>query len=145
VPSRYVKVLILGSLLFVDPALVACGSAAGVPANSVATANQRLAGSWRLQSFGPEVPLDLPLQAVLTAELGQLVVTFNQSQFSAVGPGVNLSGRYIVTSAEVEQLQAILYDPQGVGYHFSAQFAGNLLHFHIDDKPWAGVGALEHT
>jgi len=144
VPSRYGKLLILGSLLFVNPALLACGSAAGAPANSVATANQRLTGSWRLQSFGPEVPLDLPLQAVLMAELGQLMVTFNQSQFTAVGPGVNFTGRYEVTSAEGEQLQAVLYDPQGVGYHFSAQFAGNLLHFHIDDKPWAGVGALEH-
>jgi hypothetical protein len=145
VPSRYRRLLILSSLLFVTPVLVACGSATGAPANSVATANQRLTGSWRLQSFGPEVPLDLPLQAVLTAELGQLVVTFNQSQFTAVGPGVNFTGRYVVTGAEGEQLQAILYDPQGVAYHFSAQFAGNLLHFHIDDKPWAGVGALEHT
>jgi hypothetical protein len=145
VPSRSSKLLILGCLLLVAPALVACGATTSSPANSVATANQRLAGSWRLQTFGPEVPLDLPLQAVLAAELGQLVVTFNQSQFSAVGPGVNFTGRYVVTSAEGEQLQAILYDQQGVGYHFSAQFSGNLLHFHIDDKPWAGVGALERT
>ena len=145
VPSTSAKVLILGSLLCVTAAFVACGGAASAPANSFATVNQRLTGSWRLQSFGPEVPLDLPLQAVLTAELGQLVVTFNQSQFSALGPGVNYNGRYVVTSAEGEQLQAILYDPQGVAYHFSAQFAGNLLHFHIDDKPWAGVGALQRT
>jgi len=127
------------------PALVACASSANAPANSVATANQRLTGSWRLQSFAPVQPLDLPLQAVLAAELGQLVVTFNQSQFTAVGPGVNFAGRYVITSAEGEQLQAILYDPQGVGYHFSAQFAANLLHFHIDDKPWTGVGALERS
>jgi hypothetical protein len=132
-------------LLFTAPVWVGCGAAASTPANSVAVANQRLTGSWRLQSFAPEVPLDLPLQAVLAAELGQLVVTFNQSQFSAVGPGVNFNGRYVVTSAEGEQLQAILYDPQGVGHHFSCQFAGNLLHFHIDDKPWAGVGALQRA
>jgi len=144
VPSRFTKLLVLSALILVSPAFTACG-AAGSPPNSVATANARLTGSWRLQSFAPEVPLDLPLQAVLSAELNQLVVTFNQSQFSAVGPGVNFNGRYVVTSAEGEQLQAILYDPEGVGYHFSAQFAGNLLHFHIDDKPWAGVGALEHT
>jgi hypothetical protein len=143
--SRYAKVVALGSSLLALPALVACGSAAGTQTNSVATANQRLAGSWRLQSFGPEVPLDLPLQAVLSAEIGQLVVTFNQSQFTALGPGVNLTGRYEVTSADGDQLQVVLHDPQGVGYHFSAQFAGNLLHIHIDDKPWAGVGALERT
>jgi hypothetical protein len=124
---------------------VTCASASGAPANSVATANQRLTGSWRLQSFGPEVSLDLPLQAVLAAELGQLVVTFNQSQFMAVGPGVNFGGRFVVTSASGDQLQVILYDPQGVGYHFDSQFADNLLHFQIHDKPWAGVGALERN
>jgi hypothetical protein len=145
VPSRSQKLLVLGSLLFLTPVWTGCGAAGGASANSVATANQRLAGSWRLQSFAPEVPLDLPLQAVLAAELDQLVVTFNQSQFSAVGPGVNFNGRFVVTSAEGDQLQAILYDPEGVGYHFSCQFAGNLLHFHIDDKPWAGVGALQRA
>ena len=134
----------MGSLLVTAPALSSCGGS-NASANTVATANQRLAGAWRLQSFGPEVPLDLPLQAVLSAELGQLVVTFGPGQFTAVGPGVNFTGRYEVRSAEGDQLQAVLYDQDGVGYHFSAQFAGNLLHFHIDDKPWAGVGALEHT
>jgi hypothetical protein len=145
VPSRFTKLVILGSLLLASAASVGCSNTTATPASTVATANQRLGGSWRLQSFGPEVSLDLPLQAVLAAELGQLVVTFNQSQFSAVGPGVNFTGRYVVTSAEGEQLQAILYDSQNVAYHFSAQFAGNLLHFHIDDKPWAGVGALERS
>jgi hypothetical protein len=98
-----------------------------------------------LQSFAPVVPLDLPLQAVLTAEIGTLVVTFNQGQFNATGPGVNFNGRYEVRSADGDQLQLVLIDPQGVTYHFSAQFAGNLLHFESADKPWAGYGALEHT
>lgn len=142
--SRFTKLLVSCALLAVAPAFTACGGASSAP-NTVAVANQRLAGSWRLQSFAPEMSLDLPLQAVLSAELNQLVVTFSQSQFTAVGPGVNFTGRYVVTSAEGDQVQAILYDTQGVGYHFSAQFAGNLLHFHIDDKPWAGVGALERA
>jgi len=111
----------------------------------VVTANQRLGGAWRLQSFAPLVALDLPLQAVLSAEVGTLVVSFNQGQFSAVGPGVNFSGRYEVTSASGEQLALVLYDPQNVGYHFTAQFSGNLLHFQANDKPWVGVGALERA
>ncbi|HEX3774901.1 MAG TPA: hypothetical protein VHV51_10585 [Polyangiaceae bacterium] len=143
--SRLTKLVVLVPLLALSSVLAGCSAASGTPASSVVVANQRLTGSWRLQSFAPEVPLDLPLQAVLSAELGQMVVTFNQSQFSAIGPGINFNGRYVVSSADGEQLQVILYDPQGVGYHFSAQFAGNLLHFHIDDQPWAGVGALEHT
>jgi hypothetical protein len=143
VPSRYAKILVLGSLLLSAPLLVSCGPKS--PANSVVNANQRLAASWRLQSFAPLVPLDLPLQAVLTAEIGTLVVTFNQGQFSAVGPGLNLTGRYEVQSASGDQLTLVLIDPQGVNYHFTAQFAGNLLHFESADKPWAGFGALEHS
>jgi len=72
VPSRYAKILVLGGLLLSAPLVVGCGQQS--PANSVANANQRLAASWRLQSFAPVVPLDLPLQAVLSAEIGTLLV-----------------------------------------------------------------------
>jgi len=123
---------------------VACGSAS-TPADSVLSANQRLGGAWRLQSFTPSMPLDLPLQAVLSGELGQLLVTFNQGQFSAVGTAVNLNGRYEVTSASGDMLSLIVYDAHNVGYHFSAQFVGKVLHFQSNDKPWIGVGTLEHT
>ena len=109
------------------------------------TANQRLGGAWRLQSFSPSVSLDLPLQAVLQGEIGQLIVTFNQGQFSAVGPAVNFSGRYQVTSASGEQLALILYDTQNVGYHFTAQFSGKVLSFQSNDKPWVGFGTLERS
>ena len=144
VTKRCATVLFLAGLCVTAPLLGAC-TAASTPANSVATANQRLGGSWRLQSFAPSVSLDLPLQAVLSAEIGTLMVTFDQGQFSAVGPGVTFGGRYQVTSASADQLALILYDAQNVGYHFTAQFAGNLLHFQSNDKPWVGFGALEHA
>lgn len=111
----------------------------------MASANQHLGGSWLLQSFAPLVALDLPLQAVLGGEVGTMVVTFNQGQFTAVGPGVSFSGRYEVTSASGDQLSLVMYDPQNVAHHFTGQFAGNLLHFQSNDKPWVGFGALEHT
>ena len=132
----------VASLLAV-PVVISCG-AGQTRAGSIASANQRLSASWRLQSFAPVVPLDLPLQAVLAAELGTLVVTFNQGQFTAVGPGVNMTGRYELKSAEGDQLTLMIYDPDGVAHYFTAQFAGNLLHFESTDKPWAGYGALEH-
>ncbi|HYQ45969.1 MAG TPA: hypothetical protein VER11_28560 [Polyangiaceae bacterium] len=91
------------------------------------------------------MPLDLPLQAVLSGELGQLIVTFNQGQFTAVGPGVNFGGRYEVTSASGEQLALTLYDSQGVGYHFTAQFMGTDLQFQSNDKPWTGMGSLQRS
>ncbi|MET0792098.1 MAG: hypothetical protein ABW061_11305 [Polyangiaceae bacterium] len=142
---RFTKLLVLAGLTLTTPWLAACGGSASAPANSVVAANQRLGGSWKLQSFAPLVSLDLPLQAVLGAEIGTLVVTFNQGQFNAVGPGVNFAGRYEVTSASGDQLALVLYDPQNVGYHFTAQFAGNLLHFQSNDKPWVGFGAFERA
>jgi hypothetical protein len=144
VVSRFARVLLVVGSVLGAPLAVGCG-AGQTQAGSVANANQRLSASWRLQSFAPVVPLDLPLQAVLGAEVGQLIVTFNQGQFTAVGPGVNMTGRYEVKSAEGDQLTLMVYDPQGVAHYFTAQFAGNLLHFESTDKPWAGYGALEHT
>jgi len=96
-------------------------------------------------SARPEVPLDLPLQAVLSAELGNLVVTFNQNQVTAAGPGLNFNGRYEVANAAGDQLDITLYDPQGVAYHFTSQFSGNLLNFQSTDKPWRGMGALQRN
>jgi hypothetical protein len=126
------------------PLFAGCGSG-NTPADSVASANQRLGGGWRLQKFSPSLPLDLPLQAVLSAEIGTLIVTFNQGQFTAVGPGVESSGRYEVTSASGDMLSLVLYDAQSVRYHFSAQFVGKVLHFQSIDKPWIGVGELERA
>ena len=141
---RFTTLCALACLSLVAPLTTACAGST-TPANAVATANQRLAGSWKLQSFAPAVQLDLPLQAVLGAEIGQLVISFGQGQFTATGPGVNFTGRYEVTSASSDQVQFVLYDPQNVGYHFSGQFAGNLLHFQSNDKPWVGFGALERA
>lgn len=142
--TRRAKVLILAGLCLAAPLFAGCGSA-NTPVDSVASANQRLGGAWRLQKFSPATPLDLPLQAVLSAELGQLIVTFNQGQYSAAGPGVNSSGRYEVTQASGEMLSLVLYDAQNVGYHFSAQFVGKQLHFQSIDKPWIGFGAFDRA
>ncbi|HYQ27644.1 MAG TPA: hypothetical protein VER04_10500 [Polyangiaceae bacterium] len=141
---RRAWVLLGVGLCLSTPLLAGCGSAS-TPADSVVSANQRLGGAWRLQSFSPAVPLDLPLQAVLRGEIGQLVVTFDHGQFQAVGPGVNLSSRYEITSASGDLLSLILYDAQNVGYHFSAQFAGKVLQFQCNDKPWIGFGNFERA
>lgn len=144
VSTRFATVLFLAGLCLATPLFVGCGSSK-TPADSVVSANQRLGGSWRLQSFSPATPLDLPLQAVLSAEIGQLIVSFDQGKFSAVGPGVNFGGRYEVTDASGEQASLILYDAQSVGYHFSAQFVGKELHFQSNDKPWIGFGKFDRS
>lgn len=142
--TRFAKVLFLAGICVAAPLLSACGSST-TPADSVVSANQRLGGGWRLQKFSPATPLDLPTQAVLSAELGQLIVTFNQGNFTAVGPGVDYSGRYEVTSASGDMLSLIMYDRQNVGFHFSAQFVGKALHFQSNDKPWVGFGEFERN
>jgi hypothetical protein len=129
---------------FAALAPISCGS--HKPAeNPVLIADQRLSGSWRLQRFMPEVALDLPLQAVLSAETGNLTVTFSSGQYSATGPGVNLSGRYQVANAQGDTLELVLFDPDNVPRHFSAQFLGNALSFHANDKPWQGDGTLQRN
>ncbi|HEY3254131.1 MAG TPA: hypothetical protein VGJ91_09295, partial [Polyangiaceae bacterium] len=65
-PNRFAKLLFLAALCLATPLFSGCGSSSS-PADSVVSANQRLGGAWRLQSFSPSVPLDLPLQAVLSA------------------------------------------------------------------------------
>lgn len=144
VATRYARFLLWVGLGLSAPLLTGCGSASR-PADSVESANQRLGGSWRLKNFSPATPLDLPLQGVLAAELGQLIVTFNQGQFSAVGPGIELKSRYQVTSASGDQVSVIVYDAHNVGYHFSLQFAGRVLQFQSNDKPWIGVGEFERA
>jgi hypothetical protein len=144
VAPRFAKLLFLAGLCLATPVFLGCGSS-NAPVDSVVSANQRLGGAWRLKSFVPSVPLDLPLQAVLSAEIGSLIVTFTQGQFSADGPGVNFSGRYEVTSASGEMLSLVLYDAQNVRYHFSAQFVGTVLHFQSIDKPWIGVGEFDRA
>jgi hypothetical protein len=111
----------------------------------VVVADQRLSGTWRLQRFAPEVALDLPLQAVLASQVGNLTVTFGAGQFTATGPGVSLTGRYSVLSAQGDAIEVVVYDPDGVPRHFTAQFVGTVLTFHAEDKPWQGDGALQRT
>jgi hypothetical protein len=108
-------------------------------------ANQRLQGRWRLQTFTPEAALEAPLQGLLSAELGQLVLTFTGSDYTAVGPGINLSGRFTIQSAENDFLNGTFYDQTGVGYRISGQFDGALFRFHAYDSPWLGSGTLQRA
>lgn len=123
----------------------ACGASGKPTATPAQIADQRLSGNWRLQRFMPEVALDLPLQGLLMAQMGSLVVTFSAGQYTAAGVGVNLTGRYSVTSAEGDSLELVLYDPDNIPHRFQAQFLGNSLSFHSADKPWKGDGTLQRS
>lgn len=116
------------------------------PANSgtdpILAATQRLQGSWRIESFKPESPLEPPLQSLLDAQLGTLTISFSGNQFSAAGPGVNMNGTYKVWTAAIDQLSGTIYDATGVAYRVAGQFDGSAFQFRSFDNPWRGEGRL---
>jgi hypothetical protein len=125
--------------------LPACGSTQSRGPSSIVAASQRLQGKWRVQTFTPEAPLEAPLQGLLTAELGQLMVTFTATDYTAIGPGINVTGRLTIQTAEGDFLTGTFFDQTGVGYRISGQFDGMLFRFHTYDSPWRGEGTLERT
>lgn len=108
-------------------------------------AAQRLQGQWRVQSFVPESALEPPLQGLLNAQLGQLTVTFTGSDYTAIGPGINVSGRYQLQTAANDLVSASFIDSTGVAYRVSGRFDGPLFRFHSYDSPWRGDGVLERV
>jgi hypothetical protein len=122
--------------------LSACGSSQSAGRDQLVVVSQRLNGTWRVQTFTPEQQLELPLQSLLNAELGQLVITFNNGGYSAKGPGIDLTGRFQLTSGGGDLLEGIFYDSTGVGYRISGQFEGPVLRFRSYDAPWRGTGTM---
>lgn len=98
-----------------------------------------------MQTFVPEAQLEAPLQGLLNAELGQLTVTFTGTDYTAVGPGINIAGRYQLQSAANDLLSASFIDSSGVAYRVSGQFDGALFRFRSYDAPWRGTGTLERV
>lgn len=122
-----------------------CGgsSAPAASPDAIATATQRLQGTWRVESFTPESPLEAPLQGLLNAQLGALTISFDGDQFSATGPGVTMTGQFKVWSATLDQLTGTIYDATGVAYRVAGQFVGaNAFEFRSFDNPWKGQGRL---
>ncbi len=125
-----------------------CGSARATGPDPAVRANQQLEGQWVLRDFIPQsAALEAPLAALLRAQFGALVVKFSGGQFTAVGPGVNASGRYQLSISDVGDgaIDALLYDSEGVPHHVSARFDGPLIRFRSLDTPWEGTGTLERT
>jgi hypothetical protein len=137
--------LLLISSLFFCSGLPACGPKQSSGNDGVLAATQRLQGKWRVTTFVPEAQLEAPLQGLLNAELGQLTVTFTGSDYTAVGPGINISGRYELQTAANDLVSASFIDSTGVAYRVSGRFDGPLFRFHSYDSPWRGDGTLERA
>jgi hypothetical protein len=135
---------LLGALCVLGSfSVLACGSKQAPPPNPALAAAQNLHGSWRLQRFAPQKPLEQPFQGLLDAQLKALVIAFTGDTYSASGPGITLSGRYQVTTAIGDQFDATLFDPDNVAYPVSARFRGMELDFQSHNERWRGSGVLE--
>ncbi|MGC4090629.1 MAG: hypothetical protein QM756_22705 [Polyangiaceae bacterium] len=122
--------------------LPGCGGAQTPGPDQLVVVGQRLNGSWRVQTFTPEQQLELPLQSLLNAELGQLVITFGSGSYNAKGPGIDLTGRFQLTSGGGDLMEGLLYDSTGVAYRISGRFEGPTLYFRSYDSPWRGTGTM---
>jgi hypothetical protein len=88
--------------------------------------------------------MEAPLQGLLNAQMGTMIVTILGSEYRAEGTAINLSGRFQILSAEGELLSGTLYDSTGVPYRISGQFRDRgVFEFRSLDAPWRGTGALE--
>jgi hypothetical protein len=125
--------------------LSACGGQSNQPTDPSAAVNQRLQGDWRLVSFAPSLAPDPLLRGLLDAQMQTLNINFANGQFTAVGPGVDTSGRYEVASAAGDSLTGRVYDRAGAGYGITGTFMGNQFQFTSTDSPWAGNGVLERA
>ena len=111
-------------------------------AEAAASAAQRLQGRWLLQSFQPAQQLDFALQAMLNAQIGQLVVEVNGLNMFIRGAGVAVQRTYRIDEAYGEHLQLMVFDRYGVGFRAYGDFQGNTLAFTGSEAPWAGRGML---
>lgn len=136
--------LVVGSLL-VASLCTACGGSAPAAQDASALAQQRLQGSWQLLGFQPSLELEAPLKGLLDAQLKTLTISFQNGEFTAVGPGVDTGGRYEITTASGDSLGGRVYDRAGAGYGITGQFVGNQFRFTSTDSPWAGSGVLERA
>jgi hypothetical protein len=143
VSLRRIAALALSASLL-TPALLGCGSRQ-TPPDPVVQAGERLRGNWLLTEFKPAAALEGPLQGLLAAQFGALILTFDGTQMIARGPGVDVARAYRVTQALGADLSLEISDPSGVVYRVSAAFQQDLLRFRSHDSPWRGEGALRRT
>jgi hypothetical protein len=125
--------------------LSGCGGPSNQPMDPSAAASQRLRGDWHLVGFAPSLAFDPLLKSLLDAQLQTLNINFANGQFTAVGPGVDTSGRYEITNASADSLSGRVFDRAGAGYGITGTFMGNRFQFNSTDSPWAGNGVLERV
>lgn len=119
---------------------------AAAKVRNVAATDLRLRGSWMLQTFTPDTPLEPMLAAMLAFQFGQMIVRFDGQRSYADSPGVHVQRGYRITEVEGDQFKLVAFDDQGVSYQVNALFVGDTdLRFRSTTMPWKGEGHLRRT
>jgi hypothetical protein len=138
--------LTVGLTLLLAHAAVGCGGSRSSASDAATVdrgrATDRLRGRWLLVDYRPEQPLEPMLGALLGAQLGRLVVTFDGQTFTAEGTGFRAQRSYEVTEAAGDAAHLVLRDETGVRYDVQGNFVGGELQFHAETSPWQGSGLL---
>jgi hypothetical protein len=141
------------SLLFLLTALfttsLGCAGAAPPPADltarAVADADARLRGSWTLQSFRPDVPLEPMLQAMLDFQYGRLTATFDGKRMVADSVGIHVDRAYQISEPKGDEFKMTSFDDHGVPYEAICTFAEGKLQVHSTTDPWRGYALLTRS
>jgi hypothetical protein len=128
-------------------ALVGCGAAktprADDNAVSIASADTRLRGAWRLASFAPTTPLEPMLKAMLEYQYTTMAIRFDGKRVTADSPGVHVNRGYQIAEAYGDHFKLVSYDEQGIPYESWCDFIGDAaIELHSETDPWRGVATL---
>jgi hypothetical protein len=121
------------------------GSSAEDPATRIATANQRLQGTWLLVDFQPEVPLEPMLAQLLSMQIGKLTAQLDGGRLVATGLGVQATRTYRIDDASMDRFKLTLFDDTGVAYESWGDFQGDLVRFESLTTPWRGRGSMKRV
>jgi hypothetical protein len=137
--------------LLLSATLAACGGSATAPASSAAASARdanaidgRMQGTWRLVEYRPELAPDPMFQALLTAQLGNLIVRFEGGSLYADSATFHATRPYRIVEAAGPLFTVESPDVGGVMLTTSATISddGQRIAFHGKTEPWRGSGTL---
>jgi hypothetical protein len=147
---RSLKYAVAGLLLMAT--LIACGgasasspaSATGASARDASAIDSRVQGSWRLVDYRPELAPDPMFQALLTSQLGVMIVRFEQGRLYADSPTFHTTRAYRIVDAAGPLFAVESPDVGGVVLRTSAAISDDSqrITFQGNTEPWRGSGTL---
>ena len=130
--------------------LAACGPPPPLPTAAATTAidtrsiDARLQGSWRLQDYRPDVPLEPMLALLLSQQVQTMVITFEAGHLRADSSTLHVDRAYRVTYAAGPYFKLESPDSSGAMVESNATMSedGQSVAFRTESEPWRGSGTI---